>query len=1206
MSKKKLSYTEEQKQVINEVGKNILVSAAAGSGKTAVLVRRILRILKEEKIPITDMLIVTFTNAAAGEMRERIQREILREIEEDPNESGFLQEQMSRMGEASISTLHSFCIDVLREYFHFLNISPSFKIATEANASILRSQAMEEVLERYYEEGAEDFFHLMDAYGGEKSDRDFVELIDKLFHFLQGQSEPWEWLEEKTEFFNFDLLHFLRSELFLYYIESLLSELKIAEGSAREALQVCVEQDIPYRENLEEDLRMISTLKRETEQYLSRLECLNSQEDALSAAKAYDELSEKIRESSFGRLKTISKKRKEEDGLDEEILNEIKEIRNSEIKERMKKLKSETGSARVEDFHEEILSFRDSMSLLHRFVKDYHLVYQTKKKELELVDFSDLEHFALKLLKESEVQAALREKFRYIFFDEYQDSNSVQETIVEGIRRKNNLFFVGDIKQSIYGFRLAEPKLFQRRYRAYEEGEEGRSLKIDLSKNFRSRREILDFCNDVFYSLMTEERGDIDYRQEGQALTAGADFSPSEKSVELLLGEKAKEESISHHIIANRILELEGQSGGKDGSPLSFRDMVILMRSPKSSVKDLEKVLKSYDIPCYVDYSSVGFDVVEIRSLLEYLRVIDNEMNDEALLGAMLSYFGGFDEMELAEIRSSDKGGSFYRAVKRYAFFEEEDLEEAVETRNELTEKIRGFFEGLSEWRRREKLLSLSDFLFELLTETGYFNYQTLLEKGEERTENLKGFLNKAQEYEADGRVGLFGFLRYVDKILKDRGDTLEAMGISDTANVVRIMSIHKSKGLEFPVVFLTDLHRNFYFADNKEAFVLHNELGIGARYVDLQTSTYRDGFVKKMIQKKKKKELLSEEVRILYVGMTRAVDKLILVGETKDVKASLQQAYSGSLEEKLHRGNSYLAWLIPVLIRQRKNRTLRMLADLVPEEGKLLEGNSECFVNITGQEEITRGDSTEKEKSETIAEFLSQEGEEERRAEIRALFEERFGYTYPFEEEVSLPYKKGVSKLIREERQKNRDKREEIQRPEEDGGDIELEESPLLPKFMAKERKMEASEMGSVLHFIVQSLELRPQTRAEVEEKIKDMVERELLTEQEKSQVDMSWIMGFLNSRMGERLFHAEEVHRERPFMMKHENYLLEGIIDCYFFEGDKLILIDFKTDRRMDGERHRRQMELYAEALEKNYHRKVDEVHIFWLRYGKSSRLW
>lgn len=1215
MNKKKMEYTAQQRQVIDEKGKNILVSAAAGSGKTAVLVQRILRIIKEEKVPVTKMLIVTFTNAAAGEMKERIQRALHEEIDRNPEESGFLQEQMSNMQQASISTLHSFCIEFLREYFHFLDISPSFKMTTEPVSIVLRSQAMEEVLERYYEEGAEEFIRLMDAYGGEKSDRNFIDMVDKIVHFIQGQSEPYEWLREKTGFFGCDIQSFLCSELFHYYIETLISELHIICESTREALAVCMQNAIPYQENLQEDLVMISGLKERLINYLKLLRERDLSKELDLALQEYDDILQQIRNSSFGRLKTISKKQKEE-LFDEETIDEIKEIRNAEVKDKFKKLQLEIGDRDLRSIYLEISALKSSMEELCRFIEDYTTVYQQKKKELELADFSDLEHFALKLLKNETIRTSLKERFDYIFFDEYQDSNSVQETIIEGIRRENNLFFVGDIKQSIYGFRLAEPRLFQRRYRSYAEGEGGRSLKIDLSKNFRSRKEILDFCNDVFYSLMTEHLGEIDYTLEGQALIAGAQFPPQDDGVELLLGEKMQDTAISHHIIAQRILELEGQSLGRGERNLSFRDMVILMRSPKSSVKDLERVLKLYGIPCYVDYSSVGFDVIEIRSLLEYLRVIDNEMRDEALLGAMVSYFGDFDESELAEIRSFDKSGSFYQAVMRYGDREEisDDTELPYERKQDLVEKIQSFFEELERWRKREKLRNLSDFLFELLTETGYWNYQNLLEKGEERVENLKGFLQKAQEYESNGAVGLFGFLHYVDKILKKKGDSLEAMGLSDSADVVRIMSIHKSKGLEFPVVFLTDLNRNFYFADNRDAIVLHNELGIGMRCVDLETNTYRDSFVKKLIQKKKRRELLSEEVRILYVAMTRAVDKLILVGETTDVAKSLQHAYRGSLREKLENGTSYLSWFLPILVRQRSSQDLRMLADLIPEEAKMLEGESKYFVKLVKEEDIEgETEVSNDEMRERIETFLTAEGDEKRRCEIRERLEERCSYRYPFEEEVHLPYKKGVSKLIVEERLKEESGLEErqgetveVEMAENEDDRAEEPKEYRLPRFMKEESEPTSAEKGSIAHFVIRSLELRSYTQEEVQEKVRDMVQRELLTDQEGKQVELSWPVGFFNSKLGKRVLASDRVYRERAFMMKYDNYLLEGIIDCYFFEGEKLILFDFKTDRKMDREKHRRQMQLYAQALEKNYHRKVDEVHIFWLRYGKSSRLW
>lgn len=1217
--KKKVSYTKEQLSVIEKQGTNILVSAAAGSGKTAVLVQRILRILQEEQVPITKMLIVTFTNAAAGEMKERIQKVMVEKIIENPDDSSFLQEQMSTMGEASISTLHSFCIELLRENFHHLNLSPSFKVATGANADVLRSDAMQEVLERYYEEGSQDFIRLMDAYGGEKSDDNFVELIDRIFRFVQGQSEPWQWLEEKTQAFDRGFDDFLRSPVMEFYLEQIGDELRLVRESIEEACKVSRENDLPYYENFADDARSVELLQAKLDLYIEA-----TGRYCKDGSGLYEDFVRALNSLSFSRLKSVSKKQKEAGLFDEELLDEMKEVRNSEIKGRIKKLQTDLVQEDLMRLYEESLELYPMMKVLYRFVKDYYEAYQIKKKEMELVDFSDLEHFALELLKKEEVRSQLRERFEYIFFDEYQDSNLVQETIVEAICRHNNLFFVGDIKQSIYGFRLAEPKLFQRRYRNYATGEGGSSVKIDLSKNFRSREEILNFCNDIFYALMTPSLGEIDYTAEGQALVPGASFLPQEDSVEFYLGEKSEEGSISHHIIARRILELQGQKRRKPGGEeeeIHFRDMVVLMRSPKGSAKDLEKVLKSYGIPCYLDYSSVGFDVIEIRSLLEYLRLIDNEMQDEALIASMLSYFGGLDEDDLVEIRSLQREGSFYNAVMSY-------MEEGEDRDEVLVRKIGRFFDEVERWRNREKLLGLSDFVFELLTESGYLNYQNLLEKGEERVENLRGFLQKVEEYEASENAKLFGFLQYVDRILKERGDSLEAMGLSEGADVVRIMSVHKSKGLEFPVVFLTDLNRNFYFADNREAVILHNELGLGPRYVDLEKGSYRDSFFKKMIQRKKKQELLSEEVRILYVALTRAVDRLILIGETSNPYKAISEAYRGTLKEKLFKGRSYLGWLLPILVRQRNATGLRAFADLVPEEARLIEGRSVFSFHSLSMDDLEEKEAEEREDMRTkVEDFLACEDGPGEVEKMRTLLEERLSLTYPYQEEVLLPYKKGVSRLLFEEgREKEEAKRlfsetrvqenaeerkgssssfEETEVLSDTPSSNGLEQTYRLPDFMQEKTGLSSAEKGSLAHFVIQNLELKPQTSDELRAKVEDMRQRELLTDEEAEAVEIEWLTSFLESPMGKRLMLADKVYREQPFMMAYNNYRLEGIIDCYFFEGEKLILIDFKTDRYRDAEKHRRQMEIYAEALEKSYHRKVDEIHIVWLRYGRSSRL-
>lgn len=1261
-----VSYTVQQRAVIEEKGKNILVSAAAGSGKTAVLVQRIMRILTEEKVPIDRMLIVTFTNAAAGEMRERISKRLAEKISEKGKDTEFLQGQMGRLSSASISTLHSFCIDILRENFHYLNLSPSFKIATEANAAVLKAKAMEEVLEERYEEGKENFLRMLDAYGGQRTDKKFTELIFRIYHFIQGQPYPLEWLEKRVQDFSVGKEEFLQSPLVIYFTEQLKFQLRNLLISCQEGIRLCKNdfgENLPYLENLYDDEVQIRQLYQTLEE------------------KTFDDFVSALDRISFSRLKAITKKQKEQGLFDEETLEKVKALRTDEIKKKVQEISKMIGKNKMGDYHEQMKILYPYMQELYLFTKAFTQCYEQKKKENELADFSDLEHFALKLLEDNAICQSIREKYEYIFFDEYQDSNLVQETIIEAICREDNLFFVGDIKQSIYGFRLAEPRLFHKRYLNYARSEEKKSVKIDLSKNFRSCREILDFCNDIFRSLMSEQLGEIDYTMEGQALVAGTDFLENEQAVELCIGKKSEtDENITHKIIAEKIKSLEGSVWKKkisdkiEEQTLQYRDMVVLMRSPKNSAKQLEEYLKAHGIPCYVDYSSTSFDVIEIRSLLDYLSVIDNERQDEPLLGAMVSYFGDFDEEELTEIRLLCKEGSYYHAVKCYM---EKGQDET------LRKKIAHFFEKLNEWRTRERLQILSDFLWELVTESGYMNYNALLEKGEERTKNIRGFLQRAEEYETGGAIGgLFSFLCYVERILQEKGDSLEASGIAETENVVRIMSIHKSKGLEFPVVILTELQKQFYLSENTDAVIFHNELGIGPRVVNLEKGIYFDSFAKKVIRSRKKQELLSEEVRILYVALTRAVERLILVGQSTDVETKLQALSKGSLQDKLFNGKSYFDWIVSILIRHQNGGAIRAYANIQTEGEEFLSGDSKFSVHVYEDEDFPN------DPFQTNLDVAESEEYKSTNLQLQNLFQERFSYQYPYAEEVQKSYKKGVTRFIREKESAIQVENEQIendtiepqeqlsnsfiQQEQESEGNAssvntfmqeeefempvrhvhmqkerrqeefpsanhsisetifasneelcklqnmetaeaehnDMEETNCLsefriPKFMQKKIAFSPAKRGTLAHFVLQTLQLKHYTAEEIQMQMEDMVKKELLTEEERKQVEISWIYGFFQSELGKRILNADKVYRERPFMLKKEGYLLEGIIDCYFFEGEKLILVDFKTDKWRNKEKHRRQMELYAQALSENYHCKVSETHIFWLRYGESSLL-
>ena len=667
---------------------------------------------------------------------------------------------------------------------------------------------------------------------------------------------------------------------------------------------------------------------------------------------------------------------------------------------------------------------------------------------------------------------------------------------------------------------------------------------------------------------------------------------------------------------------------------MQYRDMVVLMRSPKNSAKELEQILKEKGIPCYVDYSSVGFEVMEIYRLLEYLRVIDNEMQDEALLGAMVSFFGGFREDELAEIRSHRREGSFYDAIQDYVKSSEESvLEESsvssenmgsVISKQRLQQKVKDFFEKVQYWRKRERFEPLSEFLWDLVTETGYLNYNALLEKGEERTENISGFIKKAEEYQSHEGEGLFGFLCYIDRILREKGDSLEVSALSESENVVRIMSIHKSKGLEFPVVFLADLQRQFYLPESRDSILLHNELGIGAREVNLDRGTYCDSLGKKVIQMKKKQEQLSEEVRILYVALTRAIDRLILVGEVSSIPKFLEKVQSSNLTSQLNNGRSYLHWIVSILVRHFNGRALRETIENIWNEEQGIDGNSKFQVSYYTEENLKE---IEQVSYQTLAEKLQENCVED--IEWKQKLEQRFLYEYPYQDEVQRAYKKGVTRYVKDKEEELYDENSVTIEDLEPAFDMEsnvgeevsvcvnqdtegemtkfFEEHQQyrLPQFLQKEKPLNAAQKGTLYHFVLQSLPIKSYTTEELEEKLDELVVKELLYSEDRAQIDSSYLMKFFESEFGKRVISADKVYREKPFMLKKDGYILEGIIDCYFLEEGKLILFDFKTDQYRNAEKHRAQLELYAEALEKNYGRPVDEIYVVWLRYGTISRL-
>ena len=1198
-------WTGAQQRAIDLRDTNILVSAAAGSGKTAVLVQRILNLLEDDQKDIDSMLIVTFTNAAAKEMKDRIQKKLQSRIseltksgeklsEKDREKAAFLKKQIKNISRASISTVHSFCIDILRQNFQIAGIDPAFKIASESLSLILKNRAAENTFEKMYEKEDGGFLSLVDAFGGSKSDRGLLDQMMHIHRFIQAQPYPEAWLKSQALSYRLAEPQASEEEKLRAFSQSIWasemkaqgrSQLERALGQCEKAIELCriYENPVPYIESIEDDRNLIYEIIKSLEegdwiQYHSR-----------------------ITDFRQSRLKTVSKKSAEQHGYDQAVLDRIKDIRKNGIKEEVQSLSKVFSDA-------EMIQLIDDISYMHRqvvslteLVLEFDKEFTALKKEHGVVDFSDLEHLALKVLEDDGVRQSLQNKYNYIFFDEYQDSNLVQETIISAVKRDDNLFFVGDVKQSIYRFRLSDPTLFNERYRDYAGGLSANSEKIDLSKNFRSRKEILDFCNLIFRNIMSEELGEVDYSDESHQLIAGKDSQEYEDNIELVIIEKnlsssagsgreesedeegssPEEETSADQDELEAIYCAQKISSLVASGKVRYKDIAILMRSPKNKAKLFEKVLSRFNIPCYVDFRSSSYDRVEIKCLLDYLRIIDNRNQDEALIGAMSSAFGGFGSEELIKIRTSYPDAPFYRAAQDYS----------RERKDRTAEHLEDFFSQIDTLRIFEKMWRLPDFIWYVVETSDYSAYVSGMADGRQRMMNIRSFIEKAGEYEESESMGLFGFLRQVDRILREKGDSPEKSMLPDSEDAVTVMSVHKSKGLEFNTVFLCDLGKRINEADIRSDIILHNRLGIGMKYKNSEENIQSDSIPRNQIKMKKSLENISEEIRILYVALTRAVDRLYMTGVVADAEKFITRIMKGDIEGNIRKHKNYLSWIGSVLARDISGTALRSgVQELIPQD-ELYDSGFKYKISIHRAEEFEKTGLRAENGLEGLREKIY--ADEAIDSEMLAEFERRAGFRYEHISDTITPGKRSVTEIT-----KSYIKEETTYAGEE----IRINR---MPVFMQDRRLFSKTEIGTIVHMIMEKISIKPHSIESVTQEINKMVEKEILTEEEAQAADVAAISGFFESETGRRMIESGRVHREKQFLMRHEDIIVEGIIDCFFFEDDEIVLIDYKTDEIPNPEKYRAQLELYRNALESIYGARVKETYIYWLIRGMSTKL-
>lgn len=1138
-----VKWTKQQQQAIELRGKNMLVSAAAGSGKTAVLVERIKQLILRDRIPLDQFLIVTFTNAAAAEMKEKLVSAITKAIEEDPGHASFLRRQLDLAANANISTFHSFALEVIRRYFYLIDVEPDFKIGDEGTVEILKWDVLDEIFAERFESGDEEFLEFLRAYASDRNERALKESILRLYTTIQSIPHPLAWLSEHVQDLNLDSEEFRESRLFHFIQEDIyfsVNQILRAFEQAGDIAETAGVESV-YRKN-QEDLENLQPLQS-------------------LAEKGDFEGIRKLLASFKANIMRASKEEKE----DYEPVKEAVKNARDYGKKQLNALKERYFAQDISVYLEDLRKVYPAARYLEALIREFDEKFCGAKKEKKIIDFNDIEHYALEILEHEEAAAEYREKFTCIFVDEYQDSNVLQDTLIERIRRGNNLFLVGDIKQSIYKFRLAEPEIFQDRYRTYASEEEGCSMKLDLNRNFRSKRSVIETVNAVFSQIMAgyddaaalhqgiSYDGPIDYRTQLHVI----DSRVSEDMD--LDGEVAemKNSQLEAYQAAEIIKGILGKPifDSKRGCerPIQKRDIVILMRGTKNYADVFQEVFTELDLPSYMDDSAGYFDTVEIQVFLNLLRLIDNKQQDLPLLSVLRSAVFSFSIEELIQIRLSNKRVSYYEAFFRYSMRKETDA---------LTEKCRNALERLERYRKKAQALPLEEFIWDLMWSTGYYTYCGALPAGQQRQANLRALADKARDFQETGYGGIYGFLTYIQALENRSIPTGQVKLINENEDLIRIMTIHKSKGLEFPIVIVAGLGKRFNVGKTGKGFLAHKDLGLGLTRVNYREHWHRKTLMQTAIERKLRQEDLEEEIRILYVAFTRAMDQLILLGTAKTGKTG----EFASAQAK----NCFLDYLFPLAQECEMEMNLHDRSQM-SAENKTRGKNREKVRSLFLEAEARAAKETCYEKENGLRDEINR----------------RLSFVYPNQQALRQKSKYSVTELSRM-------------------GQTAAQEDIILkiPAFLQGSVEFSAAQRGTIMHKVMECLDFKEALRqveagggtAYVSGQVEQMIQQELLLPEEAEAVEPEKIATFFKSEIGARAARAEKLFKETEFNLLKEvdgsEVMVQGIIDCYFEEAEHLILIDYKnsyidpTKKESALEQlkttYAGQIKIYKEALE------------------------
>ncbi|MDX5633514.1 helicase-exonuclease AddAB subunit AddA, partial [Clostridioides difficile] len=1110
-------WTKEQLEVIESRECNLLVAAAAGSGKTAVLVERIIQMItsRENPIDIDKLLVVTFTNAAASEMRERIGDAIGKALDENP-ENKHLQNQLVLLNKSSITTIHSFCLDVIKSNFHRINLDPNFRIGDQTECAILKQEAIEEVFEDLYEERDEGFLNLVESYAERGGDKEVQDIILGIYSFAMASPEPKKWLIDSAERFNIDENFDFSQSI---WARAILDTVKI------EINGLCL--------NMERALKEVESIE-ELETFAEKLSVEYKKIADISQAcnKSWDEAYKKMASMSFENyVKGVKRISKDAPSYIKESKEKAKTIRDK-TKKSLESIVSATFNKDNDSIREEIKYLYNIVKPISSVVLRFEEEYSNKKREKGIIDFNDIEHFALNILTDvdekgnivpSDIAVGCRNKFYEIFIDEYQDSNLVQEVLLKAVANTEtpNRFMVGDVKQSIYRFRQAKPELFLQKYNNYNDKKGSSHRKIMLYKNFRSREEVVDAVNYIFENIMNENIGEIEYTEK-ERLNLGANFNvdTDEKSIiggateihliqkdnkldddiindkddrinnkenEIEEEEKLDNIQLEARMVGNIIKDLmkvneDGKiqkvyDKGIDGyRPVEFRDIVILLRATSAWAPVFADELMNMDIPTYADVGVGYFDTIEIKTILSLLQIIDNPMQDIPLISVLKSPIFGFTPEDLIDIRVQSKDKIFYEVLKSTAEYDgftdsQNENESEFIPSEECINKSKDFLIKLKEFKEKSMYMSTDEFIWYLYTRTGYYAYVGALPGGSQRQANLKVLFERAKQFEETSLKGIFNFVNFIEKLKKSSSDMGSAKTLGENANVVRIMSIHKSKGLEFPVVICSAMGKNFNTQDFKKSILYHHNLGYGPQFVDYERRISFPSIAKEALKSKINIENLSEEMRVLYVAFTRAKEKLIITGSTRNIQDSIKRWSNGieSLDTisqyEILKGKNFLDWIMPCVLRHRD------LSNLLEEVGLdavfNVEHNSKWYGKLWNKNDILVEKKSDEEK-ESIEEILEKIDVNNPDSDYYGEIEEKLNYIYPYEFSTRKPATISVTEI------------KKIQNNyEEELINTIFEQKVILkkPLFIQNEEereKISGTERGTIVHLVMEVLDLK------------------------------------------------------------------------------------------------------------------------------------